>query len=96
MILTPKQRQELKAKAHHLDAIIWIGDKGLTENVLLEIDQALEHHELIKVKIAAERDDRKLIATEITGKLHCQLVQQIGRIVVLYRKRKEKKKNKKD
>lgn len=92
MTLTPKQKQELKAKAHHLNAIIWIGDKGLTNPVLAEIDLALEAHELIKVKIAAEREDRKQIAAEIAEGLHCQVVQEIGRIVVLYRKKDNKKK----
>lgn len=96
MELTPKQKQALKAKAHHLDAIIWTGDKGLTENVLIEIDQALEHHELIKVKLAADRDDRKLMANVMVDKLNCHLVQQIGRIIVLYRENKDKKNNRKD
>lgn len=92
MTLTPKKRQELKAKAHHLDAIIWVGEKGVTENVLIEIDQALEHHELMKIKIAGERDDRKEMIEFISQKLNCEVIQQIGKIAVFYRKSQPKKK----
>ncbi|MCF6767672.1 ribosome assembly RNA-binding protein YhbY [Thiotrichales bacterium 19S11-10] len=92
MTLNSKQKQTLKAQAHHLDAIIWTGDKGLTENVLFEIDQALDHHELIKIKLAADRVERQSMAKEICQKLHCELIQQIGRVIVLYRKSNKDKK----
>ena len=54
--LTPKQRKDLKAKSHHLNPVVIIGDKGLTKAVLTESSKALEAHELIKVKINI--DDR--------------------------------------
>jgi RNA-binding protein len=86
--LSTKQQQELKAKAHHLKPVVMIGDKGLTENILTEVDIALTSHELIKVKInGADRDQRNAIAEEISEKSEACLVQMIGRILVLYRKR---------
>lgn len=85
--LTTKQQQDLKAKAHHLKPVVMIGDKGLTENVLAEIDIALTSHELIKVKInGADRDDRSAMANEIAEKSEACLVQVIGRTLILYRK----------
>ena len=62
MILTTKQKQYLKGLAHHLNPVVMLGGNGLTEGVLVEIDNALNHHELIKVKVAgADRDTKQLI-----------------------------------
>ncbi len=88
MSLTPKQQQALKAKAHHLNPVVIIGDKGLTENVFAEIDIALSHHELMKVKInGADKTQRTVIADEIVDKLECELVQHIGRVLILFREK---------
>lgn len=90
MPLTSKQRQHLRGLAHHLKPVIMVGNKGLTESVLDEIDLVLERHELIKVKIAAgERDDRQAIIEEICLQRQCQPVQSIGRVAVVYRAAKE-------
>ena len=58
MQLSNKQKKHLKALAHHLDPVVLLGANGLTEGVVAEIDLALEHHELIKVKIPG--DDREM------------------------------------
>lgn len=61
-ILSTKQKQFLKGLAHHLSPVVMLGGNGLTEGVLAEIDNALNHHELIKVKIAgADRETKQLI-----------------------------------
>ena len=92
MALTSQKRQQLKAQAHSLSPVVLLGDKGLTTNVLSEIDQALTVHELIKVKIAgAEKEDRQRTTQEICQKTKCELVQLIGNISVLYRKKPKKK-----
>ena len=75
MNLSTKQKQHLKGLAHPLKPVVLLGSNGLTEGVLAEIEQALEHHELIKVKIA-------------TGACN---VQGIGKTLVLYRPTKERK-----
>ena len=64
--LNSKQKQRLKAKAHILKPIVMLGQAGLTENVLVEVDRALETHELVKVKISeSDRDERQAIAERI-------------------------------
>jgi RNA-binding protein len=78
--------KSLRAIAHKLKPVVTVAQKGLSETVHKEIDQALSRHELIKVKIVAgDRDVRKEIAAEICEQTRSELVQSIGNIVVLYR-----------
>ena len=82
-----KQQQKLKADAHYLKPIVLMGAKGLTENVMIEIDLALATHELIKVKIGSlPKEEKKQIADEIVKSTKSTTVQMIGNVVVLYRK----------
>lgn len=84
--LSPLQRQYLKGLAHATQAVAMIGDKGLTKAVLKEIDLALSSHELIKVKAASDqRDTRHAWLTEICTTLSAAPVQQIGKMLVIYR-----------
>lgn len=63
-----------------------LGKHGLSDNVLSEIDQALEHHELIKVKLAGvERDQKEELVTAILGPCRCRQVQLVGNMLTLYR-----------
>ncbi|MBT0724614.1 ribosome assembly RNA-binding protein YhbY [Rosenbergiella sp. S61] len=92
MNLSTKQKQHLKSLAHPLKPVVMLGNNGLTEGVLAELDQALEHHELIKVKIATEdRENKALIVAAIVRETSAAEVQVIGKILVLYRPSKEKK-----
>lgn len=87
MALTTKQKQDLKGKAHKLKPVVLIGEKGVTPAVLKEIDAALAHHELIKIRIASnDRDARRKMINEICTTSSAELVQIIGNIGVLYRK----------
>ena len=84
--LNNKQKQYLKSLAHSLKPVVLLGSNGLTEGVLAEIEGALEHHELIKVKVPAdERELRTAIADAITRETSAHLVQTIGKTLVLYR-----------
>ena len=88
--LTPRERAQLKARAHALEPIVQIGHSGIQDSVVAAVDTALTAHELIKVKINdAERDERKLIAEELSSRAHAAIVQRVGKIVVLYRPRPE-------
>jgi len=78
-------KKKLRAEAHTLKPIVMIGQSGLTAAVLAEIKLALDSHELIKVKIRAERDDRKLISEKICTGTGAELIQTIGQIAVIYR-----------
>ncbi|WP_392587313.1 ribosome assembly RNA-binding protein YhbY [Serratia ureilytica] len=92
MNLNNKQKQHLKGLAHPLKPVVMLGNNGLTEGVLAEIEQALEHHELIKVKIAAEdRETKTLIADAIVRETRACNVQVIGSTLILYRPSKERK-----
>ncbi|WP_341503362.1 ribosome assembly RNA-binding protein YhbY [Gallaecimonas sp. GXIMD4217] len=90
MELTPKQRQFLKGQAHSLKPVVLLGANGLTEGVLAEIDQALSHHELIKVKAATrDRELKMAIYETIAKELGAAQVQVIGHILVFYRPAEE-------
>ncbi len=92
MDLTGKQKRHLRGLGHDLHPLVTIGEKGLSESVLAELDQTLEHHELIKVKInAGDRDEKKALIAEMVEKSGATLVQTIGHIALLYRKAKEPK-----
>ena len=78
-------KKKLRAEAHTLKPVVMIGQSGLTVAVLAEIEQALNSHELIKVKIRAERNDRKLISEKICADKGAKLIQTIGQIAVIYR-----------
>lgn len=88
--MNPIEKKKLKAKAHPLNPVVIIGQAGLTPAVLKEIGVALDAHELIKVRIRAERDERKVIQARICGETLAELVQSIGQIAVLYRKNPKK------
>lgn len=78
-------KKQLKSEAHGLKPVVIIGQSGLTDAVLAEIEIALDHHELIKVKIRAEREERKLISEKICTQTDAELIQIIGQIAVIYR-----------
>ena len=78
----------LRARAHHLNPVVMIGQHGLTEAVIRETETALNAHELIKVRVLGdERDERLLIGEELCAATGAQLVQHIGKLLVLYRER---------
>jgi RNA-binding protein len=83
--LKPAQIRFLRAQAHHLNPVVMVGGKGVTETLLAELDSALNCHELIKVSIAAPREERKEIAAMLCEASKATLVQLIGGIAVLYR-----------
>lgn len=84
--LTSQQRRDLRAAAHPLHPIVLIGDKGLTDAVLGEIDRSLTAHELIKVRVAgAERPDREAMLEAICDALSCAAVHHLGKTLIIYR-----------
>ncbi|MFO1301944.1 MAG: YhbY family RNA-binding protein [Burkholderiaceae bacterium] len=84
--LTPTDRKALRARAHHLDPVVMIGDAGLSRAVLDEADRALGAHELIKIRVLGDdRAQRQALLTEICSALGCAPVQSIGKLLVVYR-----------
>lgn len=91
--LTPAQRRELRASAHHLDPVVIVGHHGLTPAVQHEIDLALLKHELIKVRVGSDdRAARTTILEAICAAADCAPVQQLGKVLVLWRPNPELKK----
>jgi len=87
MSLSTKQQKELKAKAHYLKPVIRVGQKGISENLLLETSRALDSHELIKIHIAQDdREARKQCMEELASSSGAELVGQIGKICILFRR----------
>ncbi len=84
--LTPAQRRALRAKAHHLQPVVTIGQHGLTPPVLHEIDLALTKHELIKVRVFSdERDQREAMLAQVCADMDCAAVQHLGKVLVVWR-----------
>ena len=91
MSLSKNQIKFLRGKCHDLKPVVMLGQKGLTEAVLNEIEIALDHHELIKIKLSVDdRDARKRAIEQICRHLQAEDVQTIGKTVSIYRLNKDK------
>lgn len=91
--LTGKQRRALRALGHHLKPVVQVGQDDLTEGVVQAVDEQLTAHELIKVKIGeGATSSRDEVAETLAGKTKAELVQILGRTVLLYRKHPKKPK----
>lgn len=81
------ERQRLKGLGHHLKPVVIIGNQGLTDGVLAEINRALSDHELIKIRIAAgDREDRTELAAQCCAQSGAQCIAQTGKMVLIYRR----------
>ena len=90
MSLTPRQRATLKARAHALEPVVTIGQHGASDAVIAEVDRSLTAHGLIKVRLAgADRTERADLATTLCAHTGAEAVQQVGRVLVLWRPRPE-------
>lgn len=84
--LSSKEMAQLKALAHHLNAVVLIGQQGLTDAVVAEVECHLVAHELIKIQVASdERQERVDVAERLCAKTGAVLVQHIGKQLVLFR-----------
>ncbi|MAY38932.1 MULTISPECIES: ribosome assembly RNA-binding protein YhbY [Spongiibacter] len=84
--LTASDKKQLRSIGHNLNPVVMIGDKGLSEGVMLELNRALEDHELIKVKVnVADPQERREVIEQLCTDSRAELVQAIGKIALLYR-----------
>ena len=90
MALTTEQRRYLRGLCHLLQPVVTVADKGLTENVIAELEAALTKHELIKVKLRADRDTRATWTDEISSSCKSESVQVIGQVACFYRRNPKK------
>lgn len=86
MPLDPARKKHLRTIGHQLRPIVMVSERGISEGVSLELERALEDHELIKVKLAvADPSARRELATVICEQHRAELVQAVGKVVLLFR-----------
>ena len=92
--LTPAQRREQRAEAHHLNPVVHIGNDGLTPGVRKEVDAALNAHGLIKIRVFNDdRAARELMYQELAAELNAAPIQHIGKLLVLWRPMPDKERS---
>lgn len=89
-MLNSTQRKYLRGLAHHLEPVVRVGQKGVTDAVVAETARALDSHELIKVRLDAEGNEKKTLADELAEKAEADLAGVVGKIAILYKARDEK------
>ena len=95
MTITSKERAELRAEAHHLTALVHVGQHGLTPAIITSLDDALRTHELVKVQLGKQVDlSARDAAEQLAKAVRADVVQVIGKTTTLYRENRtlEKKK----
>ena len=85
--LPSRDRARLKARAHALEPVVHVGQAGVTAQVAAEVDRALTAHELIKVSIAADRDQRIVLGDELAEQTNASVVHRVGKVLILWRAR---------
>ncbi len=82
-----KLRKALRAAGHHLQPIVQVGKEGVTDSVLAQLSEALDHHELVKIKVGTESPEDRFEATDrVAGADGVQVAQVIGRTILAYRR----------
>lgn len=90
MPISTERKKQFRTIGHKLNPIVTIAGNGLSDGVLTELNRALDDHELIKVKLAlAEREERKELVAELAQLPNVELIQEIGKVVILYRANKK-------
>ncbi|WP_018661374.1 ribosome assembly RNA-binding protein YhbY [Heyndrickxia acidiproducens] len=91
-MLTGKQKRFLRAKAHHLNPIFQVGKGGVNDNMVKQVNDALEARELMKISVLQNcEDDHETVAKELASGTNAELVQIIGHTIVLYKESKNNK-----
>ena len=95
--LTSAQRKYLRAKAHHLDPVVMVGKKGLTDELVGALDQALESHELVKLRFQdAAKDEKEALLKDIEQRTRCAVAGLIGHVAILFRQQEDSDKQRYD
>lgn len=92
--LTSSQRKYLRSLAHHLEPLILAGKQGLTDMLVRATAEALDDHELIKMRFNGHKEEKRTIAEEIARRTGAQIVGSAGHIFILYRQQPDKEKRK--
>ena len=90
MSLNNRQIRHLRGLTHHLQPVVMVADKGLSENVMNEIESALDHHELVKIKMTTDRETRAQWIKDIGERCKAEKVHSIGQVASFFRRNPEK------
>ena len=88
--LTNRQLRHLRGLTHSLQPVVMVADKGLSENVLAEIESALEHHELVKIKLKTDRETRAQWIEQISRQFGAEKIHSIGQVASFFRRNPKK------
>lgn len=86
MALTSTQRKRLRGLAHGLKPVVRLGKDGVTETVVGELDRALDHHELVKVRLVGDRDERTRDSEALADRTGAEVAGTIGSVAILFRR----------
>ena len=90
MPLTSQQIRYLRGLTHPLQPVVMVADKGLSDNVMMEIESALQQHELVKIKLRADRETRTAWIARISKQCSAEKVHVIGQVACFFRRNKKK------
>ena len=93
-MLNSRQKKILRSKAHDLKPIVLIGKSGVSDGCIQSINEAMESHELIKVKFLEHKNDKKSLSETISIKTDSEIVGNIGHTIMLFRQNPDKEKQK--
>ncbi len=92
--LNSSQRKYLRKVGHHLDPLIIIGKQGLTDMLVRAVSEALEHHELVKVRFNEFKDEKRELTDELVRRTGSQVAGMIGHVTLLYKEQPDEEKRK--
>lgn len=92
--LNSSQRKQLRAMAHHLDPVILVGKQGVSDMLVRATSEALENHELVKVKFNEFKGEKKTLIEQIAHRTAADLVGMVGNVAILYRRQPDDEKRK--
>ena len=90
MPLTSQQIRYLRGLTHSLQPVVMVADNGLGKNVIIEIESALQHHELVKIKLRADRNTRTIWINKISEQCSAEKVHVMGQVACFFRRNKKK------
>ncbi len=90
MELSASQQRYLRGLTHDINPVVMVGEKGLSKNVMAEIEKALDHHELIKIRLRTDRENRKTLCRDIAERFNAMTVHSIGQVSCFYRPKPKK------
>jgi putative YhbY family RNA-binding protein len=86
--LTPRERSRLKARAHGLEPVVRVGQPGLSDRLVAEVERALAAHALVKIRLdESDRDRREELGEALSARTDAAIVQRVGKVLVLWRPR---------